>query len=150
MGKRGRDYGIPGESDRTKKLSTRKLRTRVLTVFQKLRRLEEANEHGRCRCVTCGKVAMWNDGIEGGHYISRQHNATAFLSQNLHPQCTGCNRSPGGKSVEHRAYIVQRYGEEVAAELDRLKDTTVQLYRIDYLEMLAEFNQRVKELQRLF
>ena len=32
----------------------------------------------------------------------------------------------------------------VAAELDRLKNETVQIYRVDYLEMLKDFNERLK------
>jgi len=145
MAKRGRDHGIEGESERTRRLSTQKLRKRCLTVFQKLRRLQEADSNGNCTCVTCGLVAPWNRGIEGGHYVSSKHNATAFCHANVHPQCTGCNRAPGGKQAEHRAYIVETYGEAVAAELDALKATVVQYYRVDYVRRLKVFNALVRQ-----
>ena len=150
MGKRGRDYGIPGESTRTQKMSVPSLRKRVLTVFQELRRIEEADENGYCTCVTCLKYLPWNDGIHGGHYVSRARNSAAFLSHNVHPQCESCNAYKGGKEAEHRAYIAERYGEDVAAELDRLKNETVQIYRVDYLEMLKDFNEWLKAAKERF
>ena len=150
MAKRGRDYGIPGESVRTKRMSVQKLRKRVLTVFQKLRRIEEADEDGWCECCTCGAIAQWDDGMHGGHYVSRSHNSAAFLDVNVHAQCVLCNAYNGGKEAEHRAYIAERYGEDVAAELDRLKNETVQIYRVDYLEMLKDFNERLKAAKERF
>jgi hypothetical protein len=147
MAKQGRDYGVAGENDRTRKLTTKKLRARVLTVFQKLRRVEEADANGICTCCTCGARMAWNDkNCHGGHYIPREHNATTTRKENVNVQCANCNKYSGGKPVAHRAYIVERYGEEKAAELDRLKRTIKTMYRSDWFTLLTTFNERLKSL----
>lgn len=40
------------------------IKKRCLTVFQRMRRLEEANTDGLERCITCGKLMHWKNSQE--------------------------------------------------------------------------------------
>ena len=66
----------------SKTVSTGKLRERALALFQKLRRIEEANEDGYVYCISCGKLMHWKE-AQGGHYIPRANRATELEHDNV-------------------------------------------------------------------
>lgn len=81
----------------------------VATVLQRLRRLEEAGDDGYCACVTCGVVRKWNDGIQGGHYITRTCTSTKLEESNIWPQCDMQQRKRRPRSTSN-AGIRSIYG----------------------------------------
>jgi hypothetical protein len=90
----------------------------VAKAFQRLVRMLEADKHGNCECVTCGKVLPWNDaGMNSGHFVSRSRHATVFHFINCHPQCASCNDHKGGNAARYEEYMVARFGREVVDEL---------------------------------
>lgn len=92
----------------------------VAKVFQRLVRIEHADKHGNCKCVTCGKVLPWNDSaMNAGHFISRSKHATVFHFVNCHPQCASCNdpKRRGNKSAEYERYMIATYGSDVVSDL---------------------------------
>jgi hypothetical protein len=92
----------------------------VARAFQRLVRMVEADDHGNCQCVTCGKVLPWNDpGMNAGHFVSRSRHATVFHFTNCHPQCASCNDHKGGNAARYEEYMVERFGREMVDELKR-------------------------------
>ena len=75
---------------------------------------------GYARCITCGSVHHYKE-LQAGHYIRRRHRAVKYDERNVHAQCVDCNKYGNGKEAEHRAAIVEKYGEEVAVWLEEHK-----------------------------
>lgn len=112
----------PGKSqlkELCKKLFSRAVRTRGC--------IEYNVEHGNdpltglpdgaiARCVTCGKLYPFKK-IQCGHFVQQCRNSARFHPLNAHTQCLGCNLYGGGQPHPYRQYMVDRYGEEVIAEI---------------------------------
>jgi hypothetical protein len=84
-------------------------RQKTLSVFQKLRRLQETDEYGNCRCISCGKLFFWKDG-DGGHYITRECRATELDADNVWPQCKACNRFKSGNGTLYQYALFKKIG----------------------------------------
>ena len=100
------------------------IRTRCLTAMQRLRRLEEANDEGYVRCISCGKVMTWQE-AQGGHYIPRTVRTTELDKDNIWPQCPQCNGVRGGNPIAYRYSLVKRIGKE---RVERLEDLRAAYY----------------------
>jgi hypothetical protein len=70
-------------------------------------------------CVTCGRQAR-GQGMNAGHYIAKAACGADyyFSEQNVHAQCAYCNLALEGNRPAYRAFILQRYGEEVLRDLE--------------------------------
>lgn len=97
------------------------IRDGCLKSFQRLRRLEEANDSGFVRCISCGRILKWKD-AEGGHYISRANRATEMERDNVWPQCHECNNLLHGNLEEYRARLVEKIGEERVRRIEDMAD----------------------------
>ena len=86
--------------------------------FQKLRRLQEMDENGVCKCVN-GEYRHWNK-CQGGHFIPAKEKSTCFDEMNVHPQSGHKNRDMDNPIVnnEYREFMVNRYGLEAVQELE--------------------------------
>jgi len=125
----------------------------VAKVFQRIVRILAADQHGNCKCVTCGKVLPWNDsGMNAGHFISRSRHSTVFHFINCHPQCAACNdpKRRGNKSAEYERHMLERFGPEVVNDLkeiaaEQLKWTCEDLAekKIQLMEMEREALQKM-------
>lgn len=90
----------------------------VATVFQKLVRMQSADDEGMCKCVTCDARYPWNDlRINAGHFVSRKCRTTIFMRINCHPQCANCNKHLGGNAAEYERYMVATFGQKVVDDL---------------------------------
>jgi hypothetical protein len=47
-------------------------------LLQKIRRLEEADENGYCKCVSTGEKRHWKE-MQGGHWIPRGRQEPSFV-----------------------------------------------------------------------
>jgi hypothetical protein len=123
----------------------------VARAFQRVVRMLEADKHGNCTCVTCGKVLPWNDaGMNSGHFVSRSRHATVFHFINCHPQCASCNDHKGGNAARYEEYMVAKYGREVVDELkicgeQKLRWTCEELAekKIQFLDMQKDALKRL-------
>lgn len=150
MTKAGRDYAIPGETDRTKAMSTSRLRNKTAQLLQKAIRMEAADDHGQVVCVTCGKVDAWNSGfsMQCGHFVAGRSTGVLFDERNLHVQCNRCNVYLHGNQEAYAAFMLSKYGQAVIDELRALRKQTVKLYRSDLLAMRQQYLDRIKEQER--
>lgn len=123
----------------------------VATVLQRLRRLEEAGDDGYCACVTCGVVRKWNDGIQGGHYITRTCTSTKLEESNIWPQCAICNNAKGGHGQQvTRAYdrFMGDRAEPLEAVQAKWKGKPFPYTKKELAEKIVKFRQRVKQQEK--
>ena len=129
----------------------------LAVAMQRLVRLKEAVQNdGYCTCVTCfqaGRPATvhWKK-CGGGHYISRNHQATKVMEENIHPQCKGCNlRSGKGDTlinVDYRKWMVDFYGEEFVQELEIMARKPATHFGPDIEDQIKEVKAKCKELEK--
>lgn len=114
--------------------------------LQLLVRLKAADDNGYVSCVTCGKTSHYKDGMEGGHYIPRGKMATKILEENIHPQCTYCNRfNAENAKLAYRRWMDDYYGPEFVEELERMAKEPKRWYRAEVEEMIKDFREQIKE-----
>lgn len=126
-----------------------KLVDQAATLLQKLVRLKAADDNGYCQCVTCGKFDHWKN-MQGGHFIPRGNAATKLLTENVHPQCKGCNgfaMKHGDAAHRYTLYMVDMYGRAEVDEMLRTKHKPFKWFRPDVEDMIKDFKQQVKELE---
>lgn len=126
--------------------STSEKREEAMRLFAKKRKLEESDDSGYCRCVTCGAKAH-HSVIHNGHYIDRKHNSTTFLSRNNHPQCENCNVFLRGNIPKYEDYLESRYGVGTVEELKRLKSRVFKLTQTYLDELITKLKKEIDVLE---
>ena len=97
-------------------------------------------------CCTCGAVKEFSN-LDAGHFVPGRSGEAMWDERNCHGQCTKCNRYHAGLLLEYRDFMVERYGEEVIAEL-RLKAKIPTFYSPqDLREIEKEFKKKYNELR---
>lgn len=116
-------------------------------LLQRIRRLEEADENGNCRCVSCGTVGYWKM-LQGGHYIPRGKTATKLVEHNINPQCVSCNhfRKEEAK-CRYAIWMIETYGYEYVKWLEAESRKEKKYTRPEIEEIICQFKQRLKELE---
>ncbi len=150
---------------RKKKAIPKSIREQTLAAFQKMRKMEEANDEGYVRCISCGKLMHWKES-QGGHYIPRAVRATEIDPDNVWPQCPQCNGVRHGNLTDYRYRLARKIGEERVKRLENLKaayygdeeamealserdriEVVRKKGRVYYAERLEEIKKRMKELE---
>jgi hypothetical protein len=122
----------------------------VATLLQLLVRLEASDEYGMCTCVTCGVRKHYQDGMQGGHFISRGKKSTKLLKMNVHPQCKGCNMPSTQVDHVYTIWMIEQYGQPAVKKLINLSYKTKKFTRDELAEMAATFKEEITaELARL-
>lgn len=133
--------------------SIAKLVEEAAVLLQKLVRMKAADDFGYCACVTCGTVMIWNDGIQGGHFIDRGHMMTKIMEENVHPQCAYCNSkfsNQGMVKANYTIYMQDMYGHDFVADMLDTKGQIKKYYREEVLEIIEDFKAQIKiEAERL-
>ena len=119
--------------------------------LQLLVRMKAANDEGYCKCVTCGVVKHYKDGMQGGHFIERDKTSVKLLEENIHPQCNRCNGfGETTVSLNYREYMIDMYGSDFVEELRILSRKTNKWIRSEIRELHAEIKEQIKyQRQRL-
>lgn len=90
-------------------------------IFNRLRRLELANDDLLVDCFTCNKFDLpWN-AVDCGHFRKATKRMTRFDRRNTRIQCVECNQWKGGNESEYRAAL-DREQEGLAGELTELSN----------------------------
>jgi hypothetical protein len=129
--------------------------------FSIMIRVEAADAHGVCECVTCGLRKYWNDDIHCGHCLAARYmnSPLKFEETDVAPQCRNCNtdgrvsqwRPHASKKAEdvHGLFIeytIDTHGRDELARLRLLRNTgkmATGQARIDELRVMrAEFKRR--------
>lgn len=105
-------------------LDKKELKKKATTMFQKRRRMEEANKDGIVRCISCGRFKHYKN-CDGGHFIQRGSFSVLFDKDNVWPQCVRCNRPKyglGGNYANYRENLVKKIGKEAIEALEAQKN----------------------------
>ncbi len=111
-----------------------KCKNNALKEFQKLRRLECANDSGQVQCISSGKIVFWDE-CDAGHYISRKHTITAFSRNNVFPQTKYDNQHLNGNLADYRRNLIELIGLDEVKFLEALQDVSVTLTKLQYAEL---------------
>lgn len=120
----------------------------VAATFQELCRISRANDQGLCQCVTCGKVRMYNDGIQGGHFISRSNTATLLERDNCWPQCIACNKYKNGATAEFETFLFREIGRQRVSELWKMSKQIKSYTRQELAELKCQFRDEIKHHEK--
>lgn len=77
-------------------------------------RMSNADINGNVKCFTCDKAWHYKE-IDAGHFL--HGNNMDFIEENIHPQCTACNRYRSGNAIEYTVRMIKLYGNEFVEEL---------------------------------
>ena len=133
--------------------------------FSIMIRVEAADAHGVCECVTCGLKKHWRSGfIHTGHFLAARYanSAVKFEISNVAVQCRNCNtdgrvaqwRPHASKKTEdvHRMFMkwmIKHHGLKEVERLELLRNTgkmATGQARIDELRVQrAEYKRRAAE-----
>lgn len=128
-------------------------RAKAMETLQKLARLKAADDNGYCQCVSCGQYHHWKE-MDGGHFISKAHSSYwALREECVHPQCKRCNgwgMKFGTATQQYTVWMIDYYGQDFVDEMLATTKKSVKIYKKDYEQMTAEWNEQIKEhLQRI-
>ena len=122
-------------------------RAKCLEAIQLLARISAADDNGYCACVDCGVVEHYTN-MDGGHFIPKGESSYwALKVENVHPQLKGCNSfgmKYGSAGQRYTLWMQETYGHDFVEEMFATRKEPVKLYKRDYEEMLAEFNELIR------
>jgi hypothetical protein len=142
---------VKGHKSRKQKASVKKKSSRAYptalarakAAFQRLRRLEESDENGICKCVN-GEIRHWTK-CDGGHYFPATYLNTCFNRMNVNPQGKVSNRNMNDPNVQkgYLCYMLKKYGQEALDELEQLTKIPKKYSAMELEAMADEFNLEV-------
>ena len=113
-------------------------------------RTKYADENGYVRCVSCGKVDLWQN-MDCGHFVPKSRGASVrYIEENCHPECPGCNRFDEGHLIEYTRYMIDMYGND---KIDELKQEARKTLRPSEKRQICEdaidyYTQALRDLNR--
>ena len=131
---------------KSKKMTISRLREKVWTVFSKYTRLKDA-VGGYVKCITCGKLlqAVGKAECEAGHYEHGKNKEHYFNEDNVHPQCTRCNRYLSGNLRHYTLFMLDEYGQDT---INRLMNSKKVIWKREELERIyKEYTEKLNSLE---
>lgn len=137
---------LKGLSTLRRSKSRTNYRKRLWDIFSKYIRLKYADEAGNVVCVSCGEVKHWKS-AHAGHYIPKSLGLSIYFEErNVHPQCPGCNKWRHGNLAPYALFLLKTYGPTILEELDAKQRTFEKISEWRYLELIAEYQGKLKAL----
>ena len=131
---------------KTAKRGKKDLEKTLDTVFSKYIRLSRTVD-GYGKCATCEAIKAVAD-LDCGHYISRAWRATRWDERNVDIQCQRCNRFLGGVQHVMRESLIDRFGIEAVAEIERIAKLSGQTKKDDIwlTEQIKLYREKIKAI----
>lgn len=91
--------------------SIKTLRDKLDIVFSKYIRLRDSRKFGYFQfvCISCGETKPFRLG-DAGHFHSRRNMNTRWDEENVHMQCSHCNRFCQGNLLAYRDNLINKLG----------------------------------------
>lgn len=115
-------------------------------TFQKLRRIQEADNNGYCKCVD-GSYRHWKS-CDAGHYIPAKNLATCFDPTNVHPQTKTDNLNMDNPIISNKytEFMLKKYGQDHINTLT-IKSKQVAKFTVTEFKILIDlWENQIKEL----
>lgn len=133
------------ESLKTKSYYVNSLQT-LVNKYVRLR--DDGNE-----CISCDKILdSKRMKFDAGHYFNVGQYPQAelrFNPDNIHGQCTQCNRERRGNLIEYREKLIQKIGQERFQQLQSYKNTTSQISKYELKDLISQYKIKIKEFDDL-
>lgn len=112
-------------------------------------RRKYADHAGNVICVSCDDVMHWTK-AQAGHYLPKSLGlAIYFEERNVHPQCAECNLTLQGNQYRYALFLLKTYGPAILEELDAQRRQQRQIKEHEYLDLIAEYQEKLGKLQKL-
>lgn len=118
-------------------LDLSELQKKTDTAFQLRRRLEEADDNGIVRCISCGAYHHYKM-CDGGHFIQRQHKGVRYAPLNVWPQCKQCNYHLSGNHAKYRENLLKKIGQDGIDDIESNKDKMPFVSSVSWREWCIE------------
>lgn len=120
-----------------------KLMSEAKSSFQSWVRKRDENNP----CISCGKLRaeQW----DGGHYFKAEvYRGVIFHEDNVHKQCSHCNRWLDGNLISYRSNLIYKIGLIEVEELEKEADETRQKKwsRGELIELRDKYKRLIKLL----
>lgn len=122
-------------------------------TFQRMIRLESADENGIIHCVTCDNWqaaidTTYKGSMHAGHFVGSRCNSILFDERNVHPQCGRCNTYLHGNQEQYTSFMLERYGQDVIDDLNELRSSTRQFTKEELVDMRIAYMDRIKVAEK--
>lgn len=127
--------------------SKSKIRT-MDTVFSKYIRLRDtlpSYSEPMFICCSCGQLKPYAL-ADAGHFINRRWMSLRWREDNVHAQCSSCNRFDEGNSVGYTLFMIEKYGKTHVELLMALKNQPQKWTDFDLDIMIKEYRAKTKAL----
>ena len=95
-------------------------------------------------CISCGKKDAIKN-VDAGHYIPKTAgNSIYFDEQNVHAQCTGCNRFRHGNLSLYALALRQKYGNDILEILDARRRQIRKITIIEYQTLIEKYTNKLE------
>lgn len=134
---------------KTKKSSgIRTLVNKLDKVFSLYIRLRDSKPYGHkyFKCISCGQIKPFSS-ADAGHYFSRRHMATRFHEDNVHCECSYCNRFSADHLHGYQTHLIEKIGQQRFNHLIVLHNTTKKYTEFELQEMIKFYSILVKSMQ---
>ncbi|QDP49710.1 MAG: putative protein ninG [Prokaryotic dsDNA virus sp.] len=125
-------------------MSKSKLVKKLDQIFSKYIRWYYADANGYVSCYTCGTTKPVKE-MQAGHFQSRRHYATRWLSDNCRPQCVKCNMFMQGNIWIYGNKLKAEIGEDKFDKLIQLSNTSVKRSKQDYEDMIKYYKDELNK-----
>lgn len=119
--------------------------------YSRLRRLQEADENGNVKCISCTKVTNWRY-MTVGHYIKRNYYSVRYYECNVNPQCWSCQVLEESDcqvtQKKHAQGLIEKYGDHILNTLGKLKRNHAHYSKKDYEDMIKSFRAEIRKLKK--
>jgi hypothetical protein len=116
-------------------------------VFSQFIRLRDSNDHGYCKCFTCGRVRYWTD-LDCGHGIGRQHLSVKYSEKNNHAQCKHCNGFEEGMKDIYAKNVDEKYGKGTWNLLKLAARKPFSLSNFEITALTVHYKKEVEKLKK--
>lgn len=96
-------------------------------------------------CCSCGQMKPYAM-ADAGHFINRRWMSLRWREDNVHAQCSSCNRFDEGNSVGYTLFMIKKYGQEHVEMLMALKHQTQKWTDFELKLLEQEYKQKIKDL----
>ncbi len=130
-------------------MSYSRLVDEIAKKLQKIVRLKAADENGMVKCWTSGESKHWKE-MQGGHFISRKHQRTKIMEENIHPQTPSQNLYGMKDSLtvlHYRQVMCEFYGKNYVQWLEAEARKPLDTPRPELEDYYHELVKQAKDLE---
>jgi hypothetical protein len=101
-----------------------------------------------CKCYTCDKpIKIGTSDCQGGHCFTKKGYPGLYFNVNcVRPQCYHCNINLGGNTNVFIERLKGEIGEDAYMKMYDHRHDSVKLTKNDYIELIAEYKEKLTNL----